>query len=229
MQVSCHNWLLTEIWNLDVWTQFQLYVEYFQQLLLQVEYFPLRKYAISLRFMIMKLKYDRIIISRIMQLRTINSLHHANGAYMIKSRRWRDIFILTVSSCAHICITVKWYIYTLGCSQVAANRLRTACHMLFLVLLDIYIFSQSNSTCNTMESSTTYHQWNYLKVTSARKHPSIYKRRIQTGRAFLFSVCLEDSWVLASSLGLSCCPSNCELLLEIETVEQSPLPLEWVQ
>ena len=90
----------------------------------------------------------------------------------------------------------------------------------------IYIFNQSNSTCNTSNSD---HQWNYLKVTCARKHPSIYKRRIKTGRAFLFSISLEDSWVLASSLGLSCCPSNCELLLEIETVEQSPLPLEWVQ
>ena len=161
-----------------------------------------------------------------MQLRTINSLYHANRAYIIISRRWRDTFILTISSCACICITVTWYIYTLGWSQVAANRLGTACHVFFLILLDIYIFNQSNSTCNTSNSD---HQWNYLKVTCARKHPSIYKRRIKTGRAFLFSVSLEDSWVLASSLGLPCCPSNCELLLETEIVEQSPLPLEWVQ
>ena len=159
----------------------------FPTITVYVEYFPFRKHAITLRFMIMKYKYDSIIISRIMQLRTINSLHHASRAYIINSRRWRDIFILTISSCACICITVTWYIYTLGCSQVAANRLGTACHVLFLVLLDIYVFNQSNSTCNTMESSKTYISLVKLsKSDFCTKAPIIYKRRIQKVVPFYF-------------------------------------------
>ena len=48
----------------------------------------------------------------------------------------------------------------------------------------IYIFNQSNSTCNTSNSD---HQWNYLKVTSARKHPLYIKEGFRRSCLFIFS------------------------------------------
>ena len=100
----------------------------FPTITVYVEYFPFRKHAISLRFMIMKFKYDRIIISRIMQLRTINSLHHANGAslHYQQQKMKRHLYLDSKQLCSHLYHCYMHLGMFPSCCQQAENSLPSA-------------------------------------------------------------------------------------------------------